>query len=300
MRLLLGRLSALTLLVVALVAGSSAPTAAAQAGCGAQEAALESVRAQILAHNARPHVFYLPAQAAQFHAYNAEAAQLNAAQATATGDLRACEQEQRRLRQRQRALDELADRQPGSPTPKPCPADVRQALENAKAKLPPNWTPPPRRPGDPHRVPLGSPSRPFYDILRRDNPERNLGDVTLRGQPRPKVGDPDPARPGRSVAAKTGKTVKGQPDVSADHIVPLAEIINLPGFLRLTPENMWAVVRAPVNLQWLTQTANKAKGSKYVADMAQADPAWRAAQAALQDRVRAQLQDIIHRLLASQ
>jgi hypothetical protein len=119
----------------------------------------------------------------------------------------------------------------------------------------------------------------------------------------PRIGEPDPPLPGRSIVARLRK---GQPDVnpvpyvSADHIVPLAELINIPGFLELSADNMYMLSRAPLNLQWLSQTVNLMKSSRSVSYMIRVDPAWQDGQAALQTSVRGQLEQIVQRLIQTQ
>lgn len=90
-------------------------------------------------------------------------------------------------------------------------------------------------------VPTDLPARPVYDAVRRETPQRDFPNVALQGQSRPNVGDPSVATPGQTIAPKRD----GGPGVSADHIVPLAEIVQLPRFMELNPDNMWGVVNAP-------------------------------------------------------
>lgn len=280
---------------VVLVVGSPAIAASANQGsadCAAERAALSAVQQQIDAHNARPNVFEVPRQAVQAAAYDAEAAEQNAAAASTQSALQTCIQ---KALTRDIALEELADKWPNSPVPKESSAGKLQQLEVGIKKIPPNWQAPPRVPGKRWEVNQNSPVRPIYNALRANNPGRSIGDVTLRGVPRPRIGDPDPAYPGSTI----GRRGKG-PNVSPDHIVSMAEMVQMPGFTRLSPENMYAVTRAPLNLQWMSKPANEAKSSKVVAEMRRADPAWRASQADLQNQVRTQLQDIINRLLSSQ
>jgi hypothetical protein len=77
-------------------------------------------------------------------------------------------------------------------------------------------------------------------------------------------------------------------------------MMQMPGFMQLTPRNMYAVTRAPFNLQWMSESANKSKSSRSVAGMKRVDPRWRDEQIALEDEVRPQLIAIIQKLLASQ
>jgi hypothetical protein len=96
------------------------------------------------------------------------------------------------------------------------------------------------------------------------------------------------------------QAARGKSLVSADHVVPLTEIMQMPGFAELTPQNMYAVSRAPLNLQWLSRKANLAKSSRSAAYIRTADPAWQAEQVKLENTVRAQRADIIQKLLAGQ
>jgi hypothetical protein len=280
---------------VVLVIGSPAIAASAGQGsadCEAEQGGLTSIQQQIVDHNARPHVFEVPQEEAQADAYSAEATELNAEEESALSALNACEQ---KALTRAKALEELAGDQPNLQKTEP-PPGLRQKLEDGKASVSPDRQAPPHDPEQPWKVDPNSPVRPIYDALRGNNPGP-IGNVTLRGTPRPEVGDPDPAYPGRTIPKASGNE---DPDVSPDHIVPLAEIVQLPGFTRLSPENMYAVATAPLNLQWLSRKANQSKGSRIIAAMTQADPAWRASQTDLQNQVRTQLRDIINRLISSQ
>jgi hypothetical protein len=285
-----GRFLLTVLLGLTLLTGGAAvaPAVAQPAGaCAAQQAAVADLEARIDAHNAQPHVFELPDQQAAYDAYNAEAASLNAEKAGVAAKLQSCLE----------AMETLADGSNTSLTIRPLPDSTRQRLDQAKAKVPANWTPAPApAAGGNWQVARTDPARDVYRILREENPGRNVGNATLQGSPRPAAGARDPAYPGRVI----GRFPSGQSKVHADHIIPLAEIVNMPNFMKLSSENMWAVTRAPINLQWLSARANLSKSAKSVAAMDQVDPAWQASQVALQNRVRQQLQDTINKLLASQ
>jgi hypothetical protein len=285
------RLAAAIVSVVVLVAANSPAIAADQPNpdaCAAQAAALNAVDQQIAAHNARPHVFEVPRQAAELAAYDAEAAQLDAARATALATLQACAE----------AMAALMDAGPNSAPIKPATPDRIRAIDDARSKVPPDWRPGgPPLPGKGWQVPKTSPARQVYDALRKDNPGENFGTPTLQGKPRPNVGDPDPAYPGRTIGAAGPRA---QPSVSPDHIIPLAELVQMRDFMKLSAENMYRLSRAPINYQWLSRPSNWSKASRSVADMSRVDPAWQARQVALQDRIRAQLQDIIDMLVKSQ
>ncbi|MGM1062009.1 hypothetical protein [Saccharothrix sp. Mg75] len=291
-----GFLTAL-LLAVSGVVGVSPGAALAQADCAAEQSALDQVHQQISTHNAKPHVFELPRQAGELAAYDAEAAALNTAQQTAITNLGGCRQ---RVLQRDQALAELADARPGSPavpTPRP---DTLQRLEQERAKLPPGFTSPVRAPDAKGRwrVDKGTPPRPLYEALREVTPPGNWGaGTTLQGVSRPKVGDRNPALHPRHTI---GANAKGEPQVSPDHVVPLTEIVHMPGFLQLNARNMYSVVNSPLNLQWMASRTNISKGSKSAGVVTRFDPAWSTAQVALENRIRPRLQDLIARLLASQ
>jgi hypothetical protein len=261
--------------------------------CQAQHAELLAVGQQIDAHNARPHVFRLPAQAAQLAAYDAEAGQLDSARQTAVTNLEICLQNAVRAR----ALAALAGGGfNGPPVQSTAPGNTRQQLDEARRNVPSNWTPPPPPPsGRSWRVDSNSPVRPVYDVLRRRNPG-DIGDVTLRDVPRPRADDSDPAYPGSTI----GRRTSGSVNVSPDHIVPLAELVQMPGFTLLTPDNMYAVANAPLNLQWLSGRANLAKSSGSAADILGVDPQWQRDQIALEQEVRAQLLNLITFLVYSQ
>lgn len=288
-----------SVLAFLLLVGSTvgAPSALAQADCAAQLSALSQVHQQIAVHNAKPHVFIVPAQAAQAAAYDAEAASLNAAQSSAIGALQAC---RAKVQQRDQALEELADSRPGSPAIPTPQADTLRKIDDARAKCGPNYVSPIRGPdkNGSWRVDPGTPPRPLYDVLRGVSPPSNPGpNATYQGVPRPSVGARNPAGHPRN---KITSNAKGEPQVSPDHIIPLAEIIHMPGFLQLNARNMYSVVNAPLNFQWMSSATNIAKGSKSAARVFKFDSAWRNAQRALEDKTRRQLQDIINRLLAGQ
>ncbi len=129
--------------------------------------------------------------------------------------------------------------------------------------------------------------RPIFDALRT---------IRLAGAdlPKPQVGDPDPAYPGQAVRA--GRD--GAPLVQLDRIVPLAEMLKLPGFLKLEPDDMYSVVIAPINLQWLSRRAQVAKSAAGVALLTRVDPDWQRAQVVLEVSTSAELTRLIDRLLA--
>ncbi|HKT03811.1 MAG TPA: hypothetical protein VJT31_30140 [Rugosimonospora sp.] len=261
------------LLAALLLCGFAAvPTAPASAApgdlCADQVAATRALQARIAAHNATPHQFKLPDQAAALDAFNAEAAALNVQKAAVLARAQACVE----------AMAALADTDATAMDLAPVPADVRAAIEAARAKLPA--------------------VRPLYDVLREYHPGP-AGTLVLKGQPKPEPGAPDPAYPAGS-GRTYGRSATGGPAASPSRIVPLAEIVNMPGFTGLTAQNMYAVIRAPLNYQWLSWSAQRSARSRSVALMEGVDPRWQAAQVALHDRIRQQLQGIIASLLSSQ
>lgn len=280
-------------LVVALlvVVGAATPASAARGAatdlCAALDAALQAVQLRIDQHNAAPHQFTIPDQAAAAAAYDAEAAQLNAEQESAATNLETCLE----------AASALGDVDNTSLDVNPPDEQVRQVLQNAKDKIPNGWVPPPSPAvGKNWRVPKGTPPRDLYDALRAGNPPRLGADDVLRGQARPAVGAKDPAYSGLDI----GQAAGGRSAVSGDHIIPIAEQINMPGFVQLTPDNMYVVTRAPLNFQWLSFKANLSKQSRSVAGMSGVDPRWQAEQVEVEAEVRASLQAAIDRLLRSQ
>jgi hypothetical protein len=270
------------------IPASPAVAAPSQSECPAQAAAIEAVHAKIDAHNAKPHVFS-QSQAAAAAAYDAEAAALEAEQATDIANLQACAE----------AMDALADTAGSSQQPRPLTDTTRSALAAAQEQIPADWQPPAAPPPNQNwTVPRGTPPRALFDVLRKATPG-NVGNVTFQGQPRPAVGAPDPAYPA-ALEKVFGTNAGGLSNARPDHIIPLAELINTPGFVKLTPENMWAIVNAPLNYQWLSPGANSSKSSHSVAAMGGVDPQWQAEQAQLEQRTRQQLRDIIDKLLKSQ
>lgn len=281
--------------LVAFLCGPLAPVASAAPGlCDAEIAALEAVVARIDTHNAQPHDFLLPDQAAAYNAYNAEAAQLNSEKAAALAAANSC----------QAVADKVSP--PGGPTvqlPNPASTGMRN-LEDGIGKIPSGWKPPttvPRSPNGGVVVPKDSPVRPVYDVVRKMSPPKpsEIGNVPLQGVARPKVGDPDPAFPSGS-GRTIGANKDGGPRVSPDHIVPLAELVQLPGFSQLSARNMMAVANSPLNLQWLSNAANTTKFSRSGVAIKPFDPAFTSAQHALEETARTGLLRLIRDLLALQ
>jgi hypothetical protein len=287
-RVLTRLLAALALAIPFAVLPAAPSVAAPEDLCSGPLAAAEAVQAEIEAHNAQPHVFRIPGQEAALAAYNAEATRLEAEKATAIANLQSCVE----------AMEALAGAGLNTPDLRTPPQDVVSDINNAKQQIPKNWSPPTGPgPGGYWRA-KGTPVEPLWRVLRKGNPG-DLGNVTLQGKPRPSVGAPDPAY-GPGSGKLVQRNAAGNSYVSPDHIVPLAEIVNLPGFTKLNAQNMYVVTRAPANLQWLSVPVNISKNSRSVALMSGVDAQWQADQVVLENQVRRQLIDIINKLLKSQ
>lgn len=278
---------AMAMMLAVTLGGWSPPVAHAdEAACPAQIASLQATMAKIDDHNARG----LPGGVGPpeiVGPYNREADQLNAEKAAKLGQLQACAAVTDKLRA-------------GGPPTKPL---NKAALDNigvGKTKVPSGWTPPSPLPtlGTRITIPPTSPIKPLWDAINKQkSPEYPYPNVSLQGTPRPASTDRHPSQPDRPI----GTNVKGGPAVSADHIVPKVEIMYLPRFTELTPENMWLVLNAPVNLQWLPTVVNaKNKNSRSAADMQGVDPRWQDEQVALQDEKRRELTELIAQLADSQ
>ncbi|MEW2308918.1 hypothetical protein AB0918_09830 [Streptomyces sp. NPDC006864] len=257
--------------------------------CAPQYAAAQAVQARIKIHNAQPHRF-TPQQSGAFAAYNAEAKALNTENAKAVAAYTACFQ----------AMMAMVDATgAGSMNLKDLTPTKRTQIDNAKRRLGTGWTPPPPpTPGKNWRVPKSSPARPMYDALRAGNPG-NLPYTYLKGGTKLTVGRPDPAYPASSRRVIM-PNARGNPKISADHIVPLAELMQMRGFTKLSTENMFIISRAPINFQWLSSAANLSKQSRSAAAMTGVDPKWQASQVTLENETRKKLQDIIAQLLKGQ
>lgn len=217
-------------------------------------------------------------------AFNAEKVQLEAERTEFMPRLDACDA----------AITALTPKDPSGLQLATPSAAQRLAIDNAKKGIPAGYQPPPARKGDREVVPRDAPERPLYDALRDGNPGNVPKDVSLAGKAAPQPGAPDPVYPGLRI----GETKAGDAKVSPDHIVPLAELIKLPGFLKLTADQMYLLSQVPLNYQWLSWTANTAKNSASAARMlTKADGNWAGKQIQLQNETRNQLQDVINNLV---
>jgi hypothetical protein len=289
------RLVAVLLAVFCLLVSGSTPALAApkknQNPCLSQTARILAIHAEITAHNSRPHVFQLPQQQAAYQAYNAEAATLNQERVQAKQSFEACIS----------AATSLTDADQSSlPLDTTPPKERLDKIIAAKRLIPPNWKPSGPDANGYWRVDKNDAARALFDALRDGNPRSRFPNVILKNTSRPGKNDLDPAYPAHSGRVIGVNPKSGNVAATADHIIPLAEIINTPGFMRLTPQNMYMVTRAPVNFQWLSYSANYSKSSRSVALMSGVDSSWQSAQVVLEREVRAKLTEIIAKLLASQ
>ncbi|OBF70133.1 hypothetical protein A5750_24980 [Mycobacterium sp. 852002-51613_SCH5001154] len=277
---------AAVLFLFGLTGGMSVATGAAAPGppqgCESQQGALDSVNAEIARHNAQPHDFVVPREQAAADAYDAEAAQLNARGSQAQANLNNCAA----------AIAKLADH---GTLPRPS-QDRIDKINAAKAGLPPGYAPP----APPPRNSLGGvavapPMQPVFKQLRQKGPWPD--DLILQGQAKPGVGTPDPARNGAPIPGMASDP--SRPAVVVDHIVPIAQLMYVPGFLNLPAEYMYVVANSPRNLQWLSAYANGMKNSDSIARIGDADPKWVQEQIQLENDTRATLQDLINQLLTT-
>ena len=135
----------------------------------------------------------------------------------------------------------------------------------------------------------------LYDVLSRPAAPR-----APAGQSEPPTGS------GESVApVSSGPTIGTNPDglsaVTAARIISLAEICCMPRFAELSPEGIHHLATTPMNLQWLSYRASRAKFSRGgAAGMSGVDPYWQASQIQLENEVRNEMQNAINSLLRSQ
>ncbi len=279
---------ALLLSMLLLALPSSAIAHADAAACPAQVAALDANQAKIAAHNKLlPPSGVGPPEVVG--PVNREADQLNAEKDGLLASLARCEA----------VVDKLRD---NGPAPKPLSEKNSQAMARATAAARPKWqnpTPPVKMSDGRVTIPRNHPLRPLWDVIK------NL--VTpMSDYPHVPLQDEQPPMPNAKHASgyEVGtRVVKGEnvPAISPDHIVPKVEILYLPRFLDLTPENQWEVLNAPTNLQWLPSEVNaQNKNSKSAEDMKDVDSDWQQKQIALQDRKRKELTDLIAQLADSQ
>lgn len=96
-------------------------------------------------------------------------------------------------------------------------------------------------------------SKKLYDELRAKTPTPAIRDMVNEGK---KLPFPDPVLPGLTVTKR----------LHADHIVSMNSITRMPGFDRLSKEQMLAVLNNRANFVGLSEAANASKGSKSFAE----------------------------------
>ncbi|GED99193.1 hypothetical protein nbrc107697_32320 [Gordonia crocea] len=265
--------------------GAAAPPPALVESCPVQVSTVQGVAVEIKVHNAKPHHFIVPQQQAAATAYDQEAAALNAKKNAAMANLGSCAAATNRL-------------SAGGKLMKPKP-QTEDRLKRGQAAL--NGQAPPSYPAikGNAKTKVWEPGRPLYEALRDTAPDqKQLGNIALQSKNWPEAESPDPAYPpedGRTI----GTNDDGTPKVEADHIVPLARLFYIPGFVKLPPRYMYQVAHSPMNLQWLSPKANRSKQAGEAAVVTGADPNWVQEQQELELRVVAQLTEIIKQILES-
>lgn len=83
--------------------------------------------------------------------------------------------------------------------------------------------------------------------------------------------------------------------VAAARIIPLSELVQIPGFTDLAPEQMWHVTNTPANMQWVSRPAYWHQRGRSAALVNGIDQDHRAEQVQLENRVRSEL----HRAVSS-
>lgn len=217
---------------VATAAPEDAPT------CKAHVDAFDTVVRDIETHNAKPHLFD-PSQQAEFNAYNAAAAALNARLASIRTKRLACE---------------VAVKSLGG-APAAMPAGFPALISAVKPTG-----------GTVSTTAAATFTVGLADLVTADT----WGEQNLQGKKRPAVGDNDPAFDG---AVITGYS-DGSPAVSAEAVLPIADVLALPKFFDLTPENQWAILMARKNHRWISNQALLARVSASVAAINGLDQDW--------------------------
>ncbi|MGC5024421.1 hypothetical protein ACLQ3K_06650 [Tsukamurella sp. DT100] len=134
--------------------------------------------------------------------------------------------------------------------------------------------------------------RPFTPQITAAN------DISLQGIRRPSVGDDNPATPEQPITARRN----GLPNVSADHIIPLIQMVGLPGFKDLSAAQVYDLINWMRNLQWMATPDNQGKGGNSAVDVTRwaNNPAFVAAQTKLENSARQALLEAISQLVKGQ
>ena len=88
--------------------------------------------------------------------------------------------------------------------------------------------------------------------------------------------------------------------MTVDRVVPLARLLSVEGFTKLSAESMYYVSRAPLNLQWLSRNASLSRVSGSVAAVTGTDETWFDKQIDLQTGIEQKLVTLIAQLIASE
>ncbi|WP_064935601.1 hypothetical protein [Mycolicibacterium peregrinum] len=253
--------------------------------CPIQVSASQAVEAKIDSHNAIPHHFIVPRQQAEANAYDEEAARLNAEKDAANANLASCAAATSRLAAGGKIRVPLATTV----------QKMKQAQDRLGQQKPPVL---PNIRGN-AKTAVWEPGRELYDALRNTSPDQEaLGDIPLQGEGWPEAGSPDPAYPSGS-GMMIGTNDNGTPKVEPDHIVPLARLFYIPGFIKLPPQYMYQVAHSPLNMQWLSRKANRSKQAGEAAVVTGADPDWIDKQQELELATVAELTEITKQILDS-
>ncbi|MBX7451912.1 hypothetical protein GR927_28310 [Mycolicibacterium sp. 3033] len=242
------------------------PPGALPGACPAQRAVLEQVNAEILVHNAKPHVFTVPQQAAEASAYDAEANALNARGDAAQNSLNKCLDAARQL-----ISDEMFN---------PTPPGLGQMIKRAHIAAP-------NRQQDVEEL---------IDFLDEQAQQYDDEWSRLQEQDKPEVGDADPARPGQDI----GSDSSGEPQVTPDWVVPLSDILKMPRALDLNADSLWMVTMSPLNREWMSNQGAMARRSDSVAAVSGASDKWLEAQLEFIEQTRGQLEGLINELADSE
>jgi hypothetical protein len=300
-----GGLIFFSVVLVASVAFSNSRSEAATPDdlCAPQIQEFTQVQAQIRAHNANRYVG--PAGPAA-NAYNARAAALNARSSAARTKAQACLQAFIKLltahpsgnvRVPSRAVEKKIDTAVRNVS-----AAERSAVQRSNPSTYDFLKYGPGKRGMSKRVDSKEPPRlppsvqNVYKALDKDRPAFPITEK-LQGSSPPRLGSRDAAYGGGQVIRAYKKNPNG---VVMDHIIPLRRIVAMPGFLQLTPRNMYIVANSPANAQWLSVASNGSKGSGSTFMISGAKPSWIADQQRLRERAAKELQELIQALLKSQ
>ena len=147
---------------------------------------------------------------------------------------------------------------------------------------------------DPGSTPVKGLSKDDYAKLRKKTPPQAIRDMVNEGVTLPMD---DPALPGLDIIST----------LHADHVVPMKEITQMPGFAELTEEHQLQVLNNKANFVGLSEIANTSKGAKSFEEWTEykklgikVDEQFRQTMIKKADQMRPRLQGQIAQLLAAQ